>query len=330
MSKNSEKTMAPKKQLDAIDRAQLATATGGHKSAAEIERSKAFGEVPEKNRYGARMFRDFLSYLLLSVLGIIWIMPIVWVFLESFNADPQPYQATFFPQKYSFDNYRLLFTQTDVFNFPKMFLNTLIIAIFVCIISVFFVLSVAFCMSRLRFRFRKSFMNIVLILGMFPSIMSVVAIYFILKAMGLTSSAMTIFALILVYSAGSGAGFYVMKGYMDTIPTSLDEAARLDGCTTWQVFTKIIVPICRPMIVYQAITAFLAPWLDFVLARTICRTQDTYTVALGLWSMLQKEYIQNWYARFAAGAVCVSIPIAILFMVMQRFYQESMAGSTKG
>lgn len=330
MSKKSEQTMTPHKKLDAIDRAQLATAPGGHKSAAEIERSKAFGPVPKKNRYGARMFRDFLSYLLLSVLGIIWIMPIVWVVLESFNADPQPYQATFFPTKYSFDNYRLLFTQTDVFNFPRMFLNTLIIAIFVCIISVFFVLSVAFCMSRLRFRFRKSFMNIVLILGMFPSIMSVVAIYFILKAMGLTSSAMTIFALILVYSAGSGAGFYVMKGYMDTIPTSLDEAARLDGCTTWQVFTKIIIPICRPMIVYQAITSFLAPWLDFVLARTICRTQDTYTVALGLWSMLQQEYIQNWYARFAAGAVCVSIPIAILFMVMQRFYQESMAGSTKG
>ena len=331
MSKNSEKaSVRPARTLDAIDRAQLATARGGHMSQEERERRKAFGPVQQKNHYGARMVRDFLSYLLLTVLGIIWIMPIVWVLLESFNADSQPYQATFFPTHYSFDNYRLLFTRTDVFNFPRMFGNTFIIACFVCIISVFFVLSVAFCMSRLRFRFRKSFMNIVLILGMFPSIMSVIAIYFILKAMHLTGSATTIFALILVYSAGSGAGFYVMKGYMDTIPTSLDEAARLDGCTTWQVFTKIIVPICRPMIVYQAITSFLAPWLDFVLARTICRSQDTYTVALGLWSMLQKEYSQDWYARFAAGAVCVSIPIALLFMVMQRFYQESMAGSTKG
>ena len=215
-------------------------------------------------------------------------------------------------------------------NFPRMFLNTFIIAVFVCLISMFFVLSVAFCMSRLRFHFRKAFMNIALILGMFPGIMAVVAIYFILKAMGLTSSSGTLIALIIVYSAGSGAGFYVMKGYMDTIPASLDEAAYLDGCTKWQVFWKIIVPICKPMIVYQAIVGFLAPWLDFVMAGVIARDQHGWTVALGLWNMLQKEYIYQWYTRFAAGAVCVSVPIAILFILMQRFYQEAMSGSVKG
>ena len=172
--------------------------------------------------------------------------------------------------------------------------------------------------------------NVVLILGMFPGIMAVTAIYFILKALGLSSGTMTTVALILVYSAGSGAGFYVMKGYMDTIPTSLDEAALLDGCTRFQVFHKIIIPICKPMIVYQAIIGFLTPWLDFVMAKVICRTQSNYTVALGLWLMLQKEYIQNWFARFAAAAVVISVPIAILFIVMQRFYQESMSGSVKG
>ena len=196
--------------------------------------------------------------------------------------------------------------------------------------SLIFVLSVAYCMSRMRFRVRKTFMNVVLILGMFPGIMAVTAIYFILKALGLSSGTMTTVALILVYSAGSGAGFYVMKGYMDTIPTSLDEAALLDGCTRFQVFHKIIIPICKPMIVYQAIIGFLTPWLDFVMAKVICRTQSNYTVALGLWLMLQKEYIQNWFARFAAAAVVISVPIAILFIVMQRFYQESMAGSVKG
>ncbi|OZG52274.1 sugar ABC transporter permease [Pseudoscardovia radai] len=282
------------------------------------------------NAHTRRVIADVLSYILLGVLSIIWILPIVWVFLESFNKNTAPYQATFFPTQYTFDNYKQLFTDTSVMNFGSMFLRTFIIACFVCLISVAFVLLVAYCMSRMRFRFRKPFMNIVLVLGMFPSIMSVVAVYFILKAMGLTSGNWTVVALILVYSAGTGAGFYMMKGYMDTIPTSLDEAAMLDGCTRWQVFYKIILPICRPMIVYQAITGFLAPWLDFVMAKAICRTQDQYTVALGLWQMLQKEYITNWYARFAAGAVVVSIPIAILFMVMQRFYQESMAGSVKG
>lgn len=124
--------------------------------------------------------------------------------------------------------------------------------------------------------------------------------------------------------------FYMMKGYMDTIPASLDEVAYLDGCSKWQVFYLIILPIVKPMIVYQAITGFLIPWLDFVLARAIARTQDNYTVSLGLWRMLEREYIQDWFARFAASAVCVSIPIVILFILMQRFYQESMAGSVKG
>lgn len=287
-------------------------------------------EVPEKNVYGRRLAGDIASYALLTILGIIWIVPIVWVFMESFNKNPQPYQTSFFPKQFSLDNYVKLFTDTSSLDFPRMYMNTLIIAIFTCVISVFFVLAVAYCMSRLRFRMRRTFMNVVLILGMFPAIMAVVAIYFILKAVGLTSSNTTIIALILVYSAGSGAGFYVMKGYMDTIPFSLDEAARLDGCNNWQVFTKIIIPIARPMIVYQAIVSFLGPWLDFVLAKAIATTADGYTVSLGLWSMLQKEYIHTYYARFAAGAVLVSIPIAILFMVMQRFYQESMSGATKG
>lgn len=282
------------------------------------------------NQHNRRVIGDVLSYILLTVLGIIWLVPIVWVFLESFNKNTSSYQRTFFPTEYTFNNYKQLFTETSVMNFGSMFLRTFIIACFVCVISVAFVLFVAYCMSRMRFRFRKPFMNIVLVLGMFPSIMAVVAVYFILKAMNLTSGDWTIVALILVYSAGTGAGFYMMKGYMDTIPNSLDEAAMLDGCTRWQIFYKIILPICRPMIVYQAITGFLTPWLDFVMAKAICRTQDQYTVALGLWQMLQKEYISQWYARFAAGAVVVSIPIAILFMVMQRFYQESMSGSVKG
>ncbi|KXI16836.1 sugar ABC transporter permease [Gardnerella sp. DNF00502] len=277
-----------------------------------------------------RIIGDILTHIFLVVMSIIWLAPIAWVVLESFNKNPAPYQRTFFPTEYTFDNYVRLFTERNVLDFPRMFMNTLIVSIFVCIISLFFVLAVAFCMSRLRFRGRRTFMNIALILGMFPSIMAVVAIYFILKAFGLTNGSVVLISLIIVYSAGSGAGFYVMKGYMDTIPKSLDEAAYLDGCTTWQVFWRIILPICKPMIVFQAIVGFLGPWLDFVLAKAIARTQDNYTVALGLYQMLQKEYINQWFARFSAGAVCVSIPIAILFIVMQRFYEESMSGSVKG
>lgn len=277
-----------------------------------------------------RRLTDIAVHLFLSILAILWVIPIIWVVAESFNKNSAPYTSTFFPEEYGFDNYIKLFTDHSVLNFPKMFMNTLIIACFTCVISVVFVLFVSYSLSRLRFRFRKVYMNIALVLGMFPGIMAVVAIYFILKAVGLTQGRTTNLALIIVYSAGAGMGFYVMKGFMDTIPISLDEAALLDGCTRWQVFTKIILPISKPMIVYQSIVAFLTPWLDFVLAKAIARTQENYTVSLGLWKMLEKEYIYDWFARFAAGAVCVSIPITILFIVMQRYYQESMAGSVKG
>jgi arabinogalactan oligomer/maltooligosaccharide transport system permease protein len=292
-------------------------------------------ELPIKGEGGSlrarRIIGDTAAHVLLVILAVLWLVPIVWIILESFNKNTAAYTTTFFPTESTLDNYKRLFTETTTLNFPAMFGRTLIIAIFVCVIQVFFVLSVAYCMSRLRFKLRRPFMNTALILGMFPGIMGVVAIYFILKAMGLTESPVLIMvALILVYSAGAGAGFYVMKGYMDTIPLSLDEAAMIDGCTRWEIFYKIILPITRPMIVYQAIIGFLTPWLDFVLAKVICRTTDTYTVSLGLWNMLEKEYITQWFARFAAGAVCVSVPIALLFIFMQRFYQESMSGAVKG
>jgi arabinogalactan oligomer/maltooligosaccharide transport system permease protein len=278
-----------------------------------------------------RMVGDVVAHVFLGVMAVLWLVPIAWVLMESFNKNTAPYQTTFFPTKYTFDNYVKLFTDTSVMNFRAMFLRTLIIAIFVCAITLFFVLSVGFVMSRLRFHSRRTFMNIALILGMFPGIMAVAAIYYILKAMGLTSSPTQVtVALVIVYSAGSGVGFYVMKGFMDTIPTSLDEAALLDGCTRSGVFRRIILPITKPMMVYTAIVGFLTPWLDFVMAKYIARTQDSYTVSLGLWQMLQKEYIAQWYARFAAGAVLISIPIAVLFIVMQRFYQSSMSGSVKG
>lgn len=243
-----------------------------------------------KDRHVRRVIGDTFSHLFLLVLSVIWLIPILWVLLESFNKNTGSYQKTFFPTEYSLNNYIKLFTDTDDINFPRMFLNTLIVSIFVCIISLVFVLAVSFCMSRLRFKGRKTFMNLALILGMFPGIMAVIAIYFILKALGLTKGSIVLIALIIVYSAGSGAGFYIMKGYMDTIPKSLDEAAYLDGCTKWQVFWKIIVPICKPMIVFQAITGFLGPWLDFVMVKTVVRdNKENYTVAYGLMEMLTKS-----------------------------------------
>ncbi|MED9905032.1 MAG: sugar ABC transporter permease [Lachnospiraceae bacterium] len=285
----------------------------------------------QKSAKTKKFITNSMVHILLAVLAVVWLFPIFWVIMTSFRTDPGSYVSTFFPKGYTLANYAKLFNDTTVLNFPQMFKNTFIIAIFSCLISSFMVLSVSYCMSRLRFRFRKPFMNIAMILTLFPAFMSMVAVYYILKALGLSEGAMIRVALVMVYSGGAGLGFYVAKGFFDTIPKALDEAAFLDGATKWQVFTKITVPLSKPIIVYTVLTAFMAPWTDFIFAKVICRAESQYyTVAIGLWKMLEKEYINSWYTSFAAGAVLISIPIAAVFLLTQRFYADGMSGAVKG
>ena len=286
----------------------------------------------EKNKLSPRRrLVNLLVHLLLAVLAIIWVLPIFWIVLTSFRAEPGAYTNTFLPQGYTLNNYIKLFTDRNVLNFPKMFVNTLIIAICCCIASTFFILSVAYSLSRMRFKFRKAYMNMAMILGLFPGFMAMVAQYFILKAMGLTEGSMIRLGLIIVYSACTGLGFQIAKGFFDTIPRSIDEAAVMDGASQWVVFTRLTMPLAKPIVIYTVMTSFIAPWVDFVFAKVLCRANaDQFTVAIGLWNMLQKEYIYQWYTCFAAGAVVISIPIAALFLYMQRFYVEGMSGAVKG
>lgn len=274
---------------------------------------------------------NIIVHVILAILAFIWVLPIFWVVLTSFRGEKGSYVTTFFPQTYTINNYVRLFKDTTILNFPRMFMNTFVIAIFTCIISTIFVLSVSYCMSRMRFKMRRPFMNIAMILGLFPGFMSMVAVYYILKALNMSEGSMIPIALVVVFSAGTGLGFYVAKGFFDTIPKSLDEAAIIDGATRWKIFTNVTIPLSKPIIVYTILTSFMAPWIDFLFAKVICRADAKYyTVSIGLWKMLEKEYIDNWYTSFAAGAVLVSIPIAILFLMTQKFYVEGMSGAVKG
>jgi len=274
---------------------------------------------------------NFFVHVFLAMLAAVWVLPIFWIILTSFRAEQGSYVSTFFPKGYTLANYIKLFTDRNVLNFPRMFANTLIIAVFTCIISTFFVLSVSYSLSRMRFKLRKPYMNLAMILGLFPGFMAMIAEYYILKALGLTEGSAVRLALIIVYSAGTGLGFQIAKGYFDTIPRSVDEAAIMDGATQWQVFTRITMPLSKPIIIYTVMTSFIAPWVDFIFAKVIVRANaDQFTVAIGLWNMLQKEYINQWYTSFAAGAVIISLTIAILFVYMQKFYVEGMSGAVKG
>ncbi len=289
--------------------------------------NKLSGSVKTK-----RLITDIIVHVFLVIVAFIWLIPFIWLVAHSFRAESTGlFTPGFFPTEFTLDNYVKLFTETTSMNFPRMFMNTFIIAIFTCIISTFFVLAVSYCTSRVKWKMRKTYMNMAMVINLFPGFMSMVAVYFLLKAMGLTEGSNLPIALIICYTSGAGTGFYVMKGYMDTIPKALDEAAYIDGATRWQSFTKITLPLCKPMIVYQIITSFMGPWMDFVLAKIIVRSEaEYYTVSIGLWKMLEMEFVNNWFTRFCAGAVLVAIPIAILFMITQRFYQEAMSGAVKG
>ena len=188
---------------------------------------------------------------------------------------------------------------------------------------------ISYSLSRLRFRSRGKLQRIGLILNMFPGFMSMIAVYFILKAVGLTQS---LFALILVYSSASALANYVAKGFFDTIPFALDEAARIDGASKAMIFWKITLPLSKPIIVYTVLTTFMAPWMDYIFASVIMKDNyQNYTVALGLFQMISRENIYDYFTMFCAGAVLVAIPISLLFMFMQRYYVEGViGGAVKG
>ena len=280
--------------------------------------------------------RRFLSntfiYILLAVLGLIWISPLVYLVLHSFRDEGLAYVSYLIPKKLSFQNYIDLFTVTSKssMNFPRWFMNTFIVAIFSCIISTLAVMMVSYAFSRLRFTARKRLINIGMILGMFPGFMTMIAIYYLLKAMGLLE--LPLVALIICYSAGAGLGYQISKGFFDTIPRALDEAATIDGATRNQIFWKIILPMSKPILVYTVLTSFIGPWTDFILAKIIVgKDIPNYTVAIGLQMLIDADHVLNNFKKFLAGSVVVAVPITTLFLIMQRYYVEGVtAGGVKG
>lgn len=275
-----------------------------------------------------RSLKIHIGYTVLYHMAVIWLFPVLWIILTSFRAEKGTYTSYIIPRTFTLDNYIQLLTDYTVFEFPRWFFNTLYVASMSCLLTTFIVLSTAFVLSRLRFPSRKPFMNILLILGMFPGFMSMIAVYYILKGIGLTQN---LNALIMIYAGGGALTYYVAKGFFDTIPKSLDEAAWIDGATKWTLFTKITMPLSKPIIIYTALISFIAPWADLIFAQIIIGDDyNNYTVAVGMFAMLERQYIVYWYTRFAAAAVLISIPISVLFICLQKYYVEGLSGSVKG
>ena len=274
---------------------------------------------------GKRAAGNVAGQITLSILALLWIIPLIYLLVQSFRAEPGAWSPTFFPQTWTLDNYKRLFTQTD---FPRWYGNTLLIALVSCAITTLFVLAVSYAFSRIRFPARKPLMNVMLILGMFPGFMSMSAVYFLLKIL-LPGNYQSHISLIMVYSAGAALSYYIAKGFFDTIPKSLDEAARIDGASRARIFGRIILPLSKPIIVYTVLISFIAPWCDYIFVSYILSgVPDTgmYTVSLGMFRWLEREMIQQYFTTFCAAAVVVAVPITALFLWLQKYYVSGVTG----
>lgn len=278
-----------------------------------------------------KIVNSVLLHVVLAVLAVIWITPIVWLIVTSFSGYDGMNTSRFFPETWSIRNYtRMLFEPDTVSQFPIWFKNTLVIAIFVCLISTSFVLMVSYAMSCMRFKGRKALMNIAVMLQLFPGFLSMIAIYFILKSVNLTNSHI---GMILVYSGASGLGYLVAKGFFDTIPTSLREAAYLEGASEARTFFTIVLPLSKPIIVYTVISSFLVPWTDFVFAKIILNSGISTDWTVGDRTLQHAESYSDpdILLEILRGRRYGRYPIGILFIIMQKFYVEGITGgSVKG
>ena len=270
-----------------------------------------------------RRIGNIFVYIVLILMTVIWLFPFFGIVLESFRVETPQQVSYLWPKQFGLDNYVKLITKTD---FLQWFLNTGVMGLATAFLQVFFVLSVSYALSRMRFKGRQGLMNIMLILGMFPGFLTMILIYKVFADAGLTME-MAPVGLIIVYCASSGMGYYVSKGFFDTIPKSLDEAARVDGATRFQVFSKVIMPMAKPIIIYTILMGFMAPWGDFMTASYIIHEDSAgMNVAVGMFEWMSVTNLNTHYTMFCAGGVLVAIPVTALFLMLQKYYVEGVTG----
>ena len=280
----------------------------------------------QKSGLGARASRrisNFFVYIALILITVVWLFPFFGIVMESFKVNTRAMDGELFPTEFGLDNYIRLFTETD---FLVWFKNTAIMGVATAFFQTIFVLSMSYTLSRLRFKGRKTLMNLMLVLGMFPGFLTMILIYKVFSDLGLTMQ-MAPVGLIIVYCASSGMGYYVSKGFFDTIPKSLDEAARVDGATRWQVFYKVIMPLSKPIIIYTVLMGFMAPWGDFMMASYIIHENSAgMNVAVGVYEWLSKTMVNTNYTMFCAAGVVVAVPVTTVFLMLQKYYVEGVTG----
>lgn len=277
-----------------------------------------------------RLVGNIVVYVILVAITIVWLAPFVGIVLESFKAETNMQTPYLFPKQWGLKHYIRLFTETD---FLRWFINTAIMGVATALLQTVFVLAMSYVLSRMRFKGRKALMNFMLILGMFPGFLTLILIYKVFSTTlveggaPILTQSMAPLGLIIVYCASSAMGYYVSKGFFDTIPKSLDEAARVDGATRFQVFYKVIMPLAKPIVIYTILIGFMAPWGDFMMASYLIHEDSAgMNVAVGMFEWLSKTNLNTHYTMFCAAGVIVAIPVVIVFLALQKYYVEGVTG----
>ena len=270
-----------------------------------------------------RAISNTIIHIALGLMAVIWIAPFIFILFESFRVESTGLAGYIIPKKWGFDNYVRLFKETE---FGRWFLATFIMGLICAVVQTLFILAMSYTLSRNRFKGRKFLMNAMLILGMFPGFLTLILLYTLLSGWGLTG-AKAPYGLVILYVASSGMGYYVCKGFFDTISHSLDEAAMVDGATKFQIFYKIIIPMSKPIIIYTILMGFMAPWGDFVTARFMSNNNPLgFNVATGLQWLVGETRMDRYYTTFCAGGVVVALPVTLLFMFLQKYYVAGVTG----
>ncbi len=274
--------------------------------------------MKKKSMHARELADKFLTYAILVIVSIIFLFPCLWLVISCFSKSGDMYSFNgFFPSEYSLDSFKLLFTDTVMYNYMSWFLNTLLVAVVSSLLGTVLVILTAYTISSFEFKGRKALMKGALVLGMFPSFMGMTAVYLLMTQFGFINSHI---GLALIYAGGAPMGYLVQKGFFDTIPKSIYEAASIDGASNFKIFRSITLPLSKPMLVYTLLTQFAWPWSDYILPKLLLKDKSLWTVAVGLMSLPETEF-----ARFSAGSVFIAVPIVVLYFCLSKYLVNGMA-----
>jgi arabinogalactan oligomer/maltooligosaccharide transport system permease protein len=275
-----------------------------------------------------KFIRLLISYLILGFMMVIIIYPLLWTVGASFNPGNSLVSTSIIPKNPTLDHYNELFEGKESLQYVRWFINSMKISFFTMIGSVITVSFSAYAFSRFRFKGRKNGLTLFLLLQMVPQFSALVALFVLAQMLGMMNSH---WLLIFLYIGGLiPMNTYLMKGYLDSIPVDLDESARIDGASHTKIFFRILVPLSKPMIAVVAMNGFTGPLGDFVLSSAILRTPESYTLPIGLYNLVN-QVMGASYTTFAAGAILISIPVAIVFLMLQKNFVSGLtSGGTKG